>query len=343
MKKFLAFATLASVALVGCVNDEKMEMTSGAQKISFDTPVMSTQTRAKLGEIDGTTYPTDEDFKVYAIKHSESFTSTTWEANDDPYYMNGVTVDYVAAIDGWKFTGKEYYWPEDGSYLTFAAYSPADASGTATYNNNGLNLVDFLVPAATENQYDLMYSDIKSDCTSESMIGNSEYSGVPIVFNHALSSINFSIIKDESIANVATLHSIKIYGVKGQGDFVQNPLGTAAWTAKGGNITSGNAYVVTNTDNTFTTAKTEVNKNDVLLLPQDLTGDAKVAISYTLDGTKYDREFSLNTFKSGGTVIDKWEMGKRYNYVVSIAVNSIYFAPSIKTSWVDVDDIKVEL
>lgn len=342
MKKFLAFATLASVALVGCVNDEKMEMTSDAQKISFDTPVMSTQTRAKLGEIEGTTYPKDEDFKVYAIKHSESFTSTTWEANDDSYYMNGVTVEYVdAPVNGWK-ANKEYYWPEDGSYLTFAAYSPADASGTATYNNKGLNLADFVVPALTENQYDLMYSDIKSDCTPASMTGNGGYSGVPIVFNHALSSIKFSIKKDVGITNTATLHSIKIYGVKEQGDFVQNPSGTAAWTAEGGNIASGNAYVVTDTENTFETSEKEVNDNDVLLLPQDLTNDAKVAISYTLDGTKYDREFSLNTFKSSGTAITKWEIGKRYNYVISIAVETLLFAPSV-SSWEEVENISIVL
>lgn len=322
MKKFLAFATLASVALVGCVNDEKMEMTSGAQKISFDTPVMSTQTRAtNFGEIE-TTYPTTENFVVYAVKHTDAFTSTTWDAATD--FMTGVVVKYNSTANGWGNETTDYYWPEDGDKLTFGAFSPTDVASVASYNNDGLTLSSFTVPATLGAQYDLMYSDLAVDKTQNETYGG--YTGVPINFNHALSSIQFNIAKDSKLKETANLTGITVKSVADNGKFCQN-LTQATPQAAWSDVTGSASYSVFSGSKEITSTSTLVHSDDMLLLPQTLENASVVTIAYTLNGIPYERNVKLNELKSGLEVINKWEMGVRYVYNISLDANVIYLAP----------------
>lgn len=332
MRRILLVATMASVALASCVNEESMDLTQKAKKVSFDTPVMNTQTRAtNYGEIENS-YPKDEDFVVYAVRHSDDF--TTWKAGTP--FMSNVVVTYNTVANGWGNSTTDYYWPEDGDKLTFGAFSPIDVANVASYTDKGLQLSAFTVPATLEAQYDLMYSDLAKDKTANDTYGG--YKGVPIHFNHALSSVEFKIAKSSELKETATLTKIEVVGLANTGAFDQNIGGiNAQWTGTSGSAT----YDVFTGSQEFTITPTRAHNYDgadMLLLPQTLTDDAIVYITYTLNnGQTYTRPVALNELTDASSnVVNTWVMGTRYVYTISLDANVIYFAPK-PANWEQTD------
>lgn len=344
MKKFLAFATLASVALVGCVNDEKMEMTSGAQKISFDNPVMSTQTRAFYGEIKEANYPTSESFKVYAKQHKGELTD--WESATN-FWVGALEAKY----DGSSYwdTDVDYYWPnsDNNVWLSFGAYSPAVLTGTnasATYLNSGLKITDFEVEGTVSKQVDLMYS---GPILNRKYTETTDVDGVDIKFKHALSSIVFSAVDADANADY-TITSIKVNGhFVTKGDFsegltnITDTEDKAVWnnkTAKNIEYSLATGLnIVVGTSNTVITE----NATALLTIPHTIAelaaADASVTIEYIVDPTSGAADYNatktikLADFKvSGGSSIENWRRGNRYTYQFSFGGTSkIFFAPTV--------------
>lgn len=350
MKKLMLLAATASVALVGCVNDEKMEMTSEAQKISFDNPVMNTQTRAEVnGEITVATYPESEKFVVYAMHSATELTLSTW-ANGTNFWgtdgTNGLTVQKEANGD-WEHESKDYYWPKDG-YLSFAAYSPAELSdgGTVTYGNNGWTVTDFTVNGTVGNQIDLMCATpVFNQQEPETE------TGVPTVFKHVLSSIVFTAVENDDA------YTYKINSITVRGDIAMNGNMSStitgelnnlsmsfAWGHNGQSATSLNkalSFDVPESSNEFFLSGTDA----LLLIPQDNIGNVEVTlnISRTAAATSatepaYNKTVKLSDFKISASenTVTKWEAGKRYVYNFTIGgTKKIFFTPSV-TEWEDV-------
>ena len=360
MKKFLAFATLASVALVGCVNDEKMEMTSQAKKISFDNPVMTTQTRADVkGEIYGTTYPADEEFVVYAVQHNGNL--TTWNDAKSFWTSDKTTpITVTKEGNGWEEqNGKDYYWPkasDENVKLSFAAYSPAEfGSGTASYGATGLTIANFEVNDVVSNQIDLMYS--------ERVLNQTETSdgGVNITFKHALSSIVFAAIDNHNAATY-TIKSIEVNGdflvketfnegVTDDDTYSSVPKWTAASTSQNKEYAIWDGeYVVTGEAKEFTGKKdANLPQTALLVIPQeDAPYNATVTITYTRDVTNgedntYTVTKALNLFKNAGNAITEWEIGKRYIYTFQFGgTKKIFFKPSVD-GWEDQTAVSLEI
>ena len=399
MKKLLIGTAIVSAALASCVSDESSNLqTQSAQKITFDSPVMysNENTRANVyGEIGSVTdngvnysYPKAEQFMIYAISHTEDFSS--W-ANGDNVAFSGTAIAYDDRVDGWApFTaeGKYYYW-ENGKKMSFAACSPADLeqahwSGVEkrTYGSDGLVIPDFKVSADASKQYDLLFSTRVCNQTSANMSHNaSYYSGLPVKFQHALSSIRFSIRNTSEETVVLT--SITIDGVKYSGTFNENivestidptlydrisdtPNVTPEWIVKDDIIEQ--PYVAFNGNITFHESARYVSQlvseannpanvcNQLLLLPQELTEKSVLEVQYTVNGKANTKVVNLKGLKSSkeengqkvetGT-INSWEIGKRYTYRLTYSSETasrdkIYFSPETG-EWQDVDIIIVEL
>lgn len=358
MKKFLAFATLASVALVGCVNDEQMEMAQEAKKVSFNNPVMATQTRAHYGEITGAEYPTAENFKVFAKQHEGALSN--WDAADD-FWTNPQEAKYDATLQYWD-TDQDYYWPssDDNVWLSFAAYSPAVLTGNnvaASYSNTGLSITEFEVNPTVSEQVDLMYSGPVLDC---SYTENSDKDGVDLIFKHALSSIVFSAINPNTNAD----YYINSISVKGnfltKGDFNEGltsitATGSPAWS----NVisTSNKTYtldqglnILVNTTSTFITS----GQSALLTIPhtslQLTDADPEVTINYTVSPKTGAKEYSatktvkLSEFKISETEsITEWKVGTRYVYQFQFGSTSkIFFTPSV-TDWANGGTASIEI
>lgn len=381
MKKNLFFFLAAGMAFASCVSDETVgeQGVKEPAKLTFSSPLMQSNggTRANFyGEIgdhmySGSStiyhYPKDEDFVIYAVQHDEDFAGWTSATEHE---INGMTVKYDLNVDGWapKTTGGGYYyWP--AGKMSFAASSPADleCGATRTYGADGVTIENFEVNDNAEHHYDLLYSERTLNRTAEDMLdGASYYSGIPIDFKHALSSVRFSI-KNESEANVF-LTSIKVYGVKYKGTFkeqldeatkLQDPM----WTVADDKIASDAAYIGFQGSVQFqsvpfyvaqlaaedTDAPGEVEKcNQLLLMPQELTDDATVVVTYTVNGSVRSKTAKLNAgIDVLGNSVPAWEPGVRYTYRLVYGQSAadqdrIYFAPGA-SEWTDHEVIVVEL
>lgn len=229
MKKRLLVMAMAGVALAGCVSDEVAEVAQKNElvKIAFDSPVLydNAESRAIPGEI-GVKYDKDEKFKIFAIKYNESDEYEGWGQHDVALF-NGVSVSYDNSVDGWapKHNDDYYYW-EPGLQIAFAACSPAEILNTATYGASGLSIPDYTVSTIPTAQYDLLFSQRVYDAHADNMNHEStSYTGLPIIFQHALASVHIAI-ENETLAAVeesnrinVTLKSIKIEGLINTGSF----------------------------------------------------------------------------------------------------------------------------
>lgn len=390
MKKNLFFILMAGVALTGCVSNEVSSVSedNAPKALTFSSPVMysnSTSRAAYYGEIEshmyGTStvysYPREEKFMIYAVQHTGDFAG--WAAAT-PHEINNTAISYDPSVDGWApktSEGKYYYWPE--GKMSFAASSPADLENAATrnYGATGLTIENFQVASDASKQYDLLFSTRTVNKTSADMQHGAEYySGLPIKFQHALSSVCFSL-KNETEAEVV-LTGIRVYGVYDKGNFAENLTENAedytqyekgtnvnpAWTVLGELTEESAAYVAFNGKVTFpaeaqrvaSLAAGDVDEdgeadvvNTLLLMPQTLDDKAVVEVHYTVDGNPHNKVAQLNlgeTLKTE-TPVTAWQMGYRYTYRLvytssTAARDKIYFAPSTDP-WENEEVIIVEL
>lgn len=370
MKKLLLLAAVAGVAFSSCVKNETANgIAASASKISFETPAVGASTRAVAGEISSSTaYPAAEKFKVWGWYHKGDYTTFGDASNDWTIYMaedDGSALEVINQ-DGTAGTWApaiDHFWPKNGK-LTFAAYSPADAAGAYTHTANGLQIAGFTV-AEVGQQYDLLYSDRsynRVSSTNQYAGPNADvniYTGVDIVFHHALSSILFKVGTDADYtqANIAfKVKSITIRNVVKKGDFnetltdVPTPIQrTPTWTPSAVE-TDKTDYVAFNDENGFAVpadgttfsepAPAGGTANDLILLPQSFVGkdDAVVEIVYTMKtGPSNEIEntasFKLNT----ATEAEVWQCNKRYTYKIIFGdLEKITFAPVVE-DWEDVE------
>ena len=384
MKKRLLVMAMAGVALAGCVSDEVAEVVQKNEqvKITFDSPIMynKAESRANVhGEIgsytyEGTTatysYPRAEDFKIYAVSHTGNL--TTW-ATAEVAEFNGNSLSYDDNVDGWapkqvddpttsdvNEAGKYYVWPS-GKKMSFAASSPAELENdeiTRSYGSAGLTISNFQVASDAANHYDLMYSHRTVNKTSADMDhGASYYSGIPIVFRHALSSIRFSISNQTFPDHEIVLTGITLKGDIIKGSFAENLDENSTHTDQNGvlhysvnptwtltdvrNTTGYTAFsgsVVAKKEPQYVAALAAAANtntcNQLLLLPQDLTENIVVEISYTIDGESHTKTVTLADLKNlNDDSINEWEMGYRYTYRLvyteeTVSKDLIYFSPS---------------
>ena len=366
MKKNLFWAAFACVALASCVNEsEPLLEESKGQPLTFGAPVMYNQSR-HVGEINGTAYPTDESFTVFGIEHNGDFVG--WNAGNvikredgSDFFPEAGEVVSKGDDNHW-YTSTDYYLPTEPNYkLSFAAYSPSRAKGTdlisidgesvvqgaISYGVDGLTITNWRMPDA--NMYDLMFSKRTT---------NVKQDDVAIAFMHALASVHVRFAKP-AVDGPYSVVVTKV-AVKGNGTSFNN-VGTfkdritsaadgsaAVWESLKQNdlpaeytIFSGDSYEVpTSTAGEPNTA----NKRSFMPIPQQLTSDMKLIISYKIkmkETEAYqvvtDLEIPFLDFKISETENTKsWVRSHRYIYNITFgALTKIKFHPSV-TDWTEV-------
>lgn len=371
MKKSFLLAAFAGILLAGCTSDEQAEVATSRtdNPIVFNSPIVNAQTRAVAGEqpkADGK-YSTSENFRVYAVQHIGNFLG--WNANGTQLYLNNLEVSYKDDNGGWA-PSDPVYWPKtENAKLTFAAYSPSEASEFhPTYNGSGLSLTGFTPKSNVEEQYDLMYSSRSYDRTesTNALTGTghtiNSYDGVDILFHHALSSINFKAKTAANYSNtVIKIQKITINNAYTKADFKENitneEVANFASAPYWSNFQTPTNYVVFEGETSeLSTTVTELLGKPALLIPQKMDGldattaqEIKVTVNYTIqvgDGAAV-AQTGVVSFKDGynngyftdgnGNNIEAWEMGKRYTYTISIGLNNIiYFSPEVD-NWEDIN------
>lgn len=378
MKKHLFILTLAGVALASCVKNEVDAPVTKEVKIGFASPVLysNVDTKATVyGEIGshkytGTetvySYPREEQFKIFAVEHVGDLVS--W-ADATPTAFNGQNIGWDNSLDAWvprTTEGGYYYWP-DGAKLSFAAMSPAELdvdNAVVEYDETGLTITDFVVADKPEKQYDLLYSERAANKTSSSngVDGAGYYSGVPITFKHALSSIHFSLktdITDETVSLVG----ITLKNAKNKGTFTENITDEATlerepyWTVSESSAVKDYTSFTGSVDFPLSpqyvsalAAQDGTDDDDVshplLLMPQILGNDIIVEVKYKVGDEVKTRTVQLNQYPTSQP-ISEWKVGTKYTYRLVYSKNAqiqdiIYFAPSTE-GWEEGTAIEVIL
>ena len=261
------------------------------------------------------------------------------------------------------------------AYSPYRAHAAAagDGTGVFTYGDEGLKIDDFSVASDASQQFDLMFSNRIYNKKS-STGSDSPYEGLDLNFTHILSSVCFKLQQADEYPGVTLrLKSISIAGVRYKGDFAEkitDPTSTAyasdpAWSVAD-DLIAGEYYAYDQPDDDHImltgyygtkgallldgemdpaknkNGQTQEGQNDLLLMPQVFkegstvkNSDAEIEIVYTVQngaGPKVPQTAEVKL----SDLTDKWEMGKRYIYNVTIGLNKIYFGPTVE-GWTNVE------
>lgn len=392
MKTKLFLAAIAGVALAGCVKVEMngLEGQKAQNLVTFDSPVTSRSVSTKanvFGEIGnytyegstGTyTYPKEEQFKIFAVEHSGDLTGWAVAATCD---FNGQDLSYDVNVDSWapKKNGDAYYYWPDNMKMSFAAMSPADL-GTVNsaivpaYGSNGLTVEDFTIPSDPASQFDLMFSKRAANRTAANMNHTADaYSGIPLEFQHALTSIHFSIKKDNTVIEDIVLTGIVLHNAKNKGTFNENITeGNDAAYVVGdqGNVKPAWSVVDDSKETSYQAFTGKVSfpieaqyvsalaasdtdaadENEIshalLLMPQDLADDVVLDINYMVGNEPKTKTVQLNTYPEASPMTT-WKIGYRYTYRLYYSKDTekhdiISFGPST-SDWADGGKIEIKL
>lgn len=307
MKKIL-FAAVAALAFVGCTQNEEIDNLGSKAEVNFKTIVSKTTRVAPMVTDNFAT------FKVNAYNTEAVDMATTTSLAKS--FMSDVTATNNTGT--WGIDKGPFYWPMSDK-IQFFAYSPATnvtgyaaATGYPSFNYK-IQTVD--------KQEDLLVAKLENATKT-----SNGTTGVNLAFAHVLTQVNFSAELEAGATYKVT--KIDILGVNDEGTFTYGAANaTGAWSATTGNASyqyAGN-YNATATDNVVNFSTVD---NALMVLPQTLSADAKIAITYsvvkggstTFAGTK---EVSL----SG----QKWEMGKNLRYTLKLASNAaeVTFKPTV--------------
>ena len=376
--KTIIYALLPLCALCSCVKDLRKE-DSPSRDIVFNSPIIAkASSKAITGSI--TDYSTSESFKVWGLYSDSDFAGWDETASGNTLYIPGDVATYDANINdasegqgGWK-TSTTYYWPKSGK-VTFAAMSPADASGDATsisYGNGGLKIDGFSIKSEPTQQYDLMYSERALNKNTSAGI-NTMYDGVDLVFRHALASIKFRFRTSFNYeATPIQIKSVRILNAYSHGDFRENVdetqsssyISAPAWTNHS-ELTQYSAAPSTLNQSITNVISDLEGGYDLLLMPQEFlhsgaginnsNNHVKIEIRYEQGGTLQTGIVDLvngfdttgdgvgnDYFYDGGTRITGWAPGKRYIYTITFGKFKILFTPTV-IDWNDIVEPSIEI
>lgn len=341
-KKALATVATCVVLAAGCT-DEMIRYDNGDGRLRFDISLDSSWTKGGvttrgastdicIEEIDAT----EDGRQLYLISESEDLdtypaatpctrgTSTTeatfpttfglsaicYNSSEPASDLSSFTANFACNMEVKKsdgvFPGLD--WPGSGR-IRFLGYAPyASTANGITHSAAGEHpQLDFTVSTDVKNQVDLLRASADTDGRGGS--------AVKMEFRHALSAIT---VRTGDAMLSSEITNVTISGVKGKGTLV---LSSGNWITKGENQTYSVATktTVSGTADNNPYASSSLNiagSNDGLtffLIPQELTTEARLSITFTDKLTKTKRTLSASIGGSG----KKWESGKLYSYSVS--------------------------
>ena len=320
MKKIF-FSFLAIAAIASCAKTEAV-YTEDNSEIKL-APVAAKQTKANvLGAIDGTEYPTAENFDVYGywknVGAGETYT-------DGQSYFGGA-VEFTNKGNYWGGV-TPYYWPKNGA-LRFAAYSPADLDLAHNQEGDTFSVDGYAQPSNTAETWDFLVAP-----TSESYTAMTATEKVSVVFEHALSWITLQVkAKDAAAEDVFTIKSVKINGVNTTADFEASMLGQEmvqyeSWTNWG----TPAEYVVFDGVQGVTAEPTviETTPAGTLVIPQTTTNVTVVFNQKGVNGTMDMTDMEVNLDLVLNQDNEPWRPGYHYIYTLVFGLDEILINPSV--------------
>lgn len=195
MKRFFLL-TAAAATMAACSQDEATDVADKGHGIDFRTVL----TRAA----------------ETTTANLSSITVTAIDADNENYFTD---VEFTKS--GSYFTSETpYYWPSDGSSLSFYAYSPAaaDLGAAVTIDNAAKKLTDYQPAATIADQKDFITANATGSKADES-------TGVALTFKHQLVQIEIKAKSNSGSYNYK-VQGIRIAQPVSKGTF---DFGTSTW------------------------------------------------------------------------------------------------------------------
>ena len=318
------FVVCAALCAVSCLKENTVSINHG-RAIDFRASV-GKGTRAVE-----TTSANLRTFYVTALRDVVLDPDAEQDADTEiaPYFSD---VEFFE-VDGFYCSDTYYYWPNDGSNLSFFAWAPSAETlgGSVDITNAGQTLNGFSPAASVAAQLDFVVATAAGNKT------NAE-TGVELTFEHALSQVAVTALNGgENVVKVKGCGIRKVYG-NGNYDFA-----TAKWSDTSSktdyNIAYDDALTLTSTAASLMGAE-----GTAMLIPQQLTAwDAKTDVSNTKNGAwlgvyinladedghvMYPRGGGADDFAWIGVPVDtEWESGKKYLYTLDFSNGAGYTDP----------------
>ena len=330
MKTLKYFTILAVLGLTACTQNEID--TPELNEVGFNA-VVRKNTKAI---ITGGTFAEDLKFKVWGYYTQEGDFSDV-EATAAPNFMKGVEISYIENETKWRNATNHYYWPNQGKVGFYAFYPETTVPAFAW--NTGATIADYTISQNTQ-ETDLMYAY---------NVGP-EQAALPMVFNHALSQIEFRYQTNDTYADATVkINSITFKNVDLTADFNQNnslATPTAGWS-KNTDQTSNYLYYAQTSAAAVETAQgtpAATYGAPLLFIPQTA---ARADVVFTVsmlntDDIEYTFNIALNPATANNASATEWQMGKKYIYTLNFKLDEINFAPSIN-DWVEVQVSTVDM
>ena len=372
MKTNQSILAAALVVLAACTKANVENVNTGkleGEEIGFNV-VNQKATKANNAIITGTTYGTDNSFKVWGWQ-SQKGDYSEFSTGAASNFMTNLTIEYTKGADAehhdfaWRNAEHYYYWPFTGA-IGFLAIHPSDLSAS-TYTaltpaweagevkKAKATITGYTISAANKT-VDLMFASNKG--TRESVVAGDGKVGM--VFKHALSQIEVRVKTNEDYSADLQfdVDSVRFNNIDLSGDVLfsndaiswsENTTQTAYWdyytTAKTDirnydlSTTEGKASALYGAANLMIPQAAnikagELESTDPNYVEGDLT-ETTIIIGYSMQ----QKPLANNAKITGTVTISKpqiWEAGKKYNYTINFRLNEILFNPSV-TDWVDVN------
>ena len=321
MKKLFVLSCVALATLASCSKSEDIEAPQAQKEIAF-----SVATDKSRAPISGTDFPA---IPMYVSAYNSV----------GGKYFEGKT--FTKDVDVWK--GGQY-WPINGvtSFLAYAVNPSTDAAkavvGTATWGDKYADKVEFSVA-------DGFYNSSETDTTpytdllyaSGEQAKEKDYTSVSMTFKHTGAWVVFNVKLGADLTGAkVTLNKFQLAKLfKGGKVVVDNTTyagAKASWdfsgvTAADYGVESFTAKVLSEDNYTFGAIIPEQNQTAIKFNYTLASSDTNTP-AFTAQTATY--EYPLSRF-------DKWEMGKKYTYNITITFNEITITPSVE-NWVDVPD-----
>ena len=313
MKKIL-FALVASVAFVGCTNDETL--VANRQEITFGKVFVDKATRADYS--DGQNL---EQFLVYG-----TVTGTAGTVN----IFEDVPVTGEVGEDVWEYDEQyNQYWIPDAGY-NFAAVVDADVVGKDNTNKMPITLTSN-ADATTGVRKDLLYAE------GQVVKAAADQDPVNFTFNHLLSKVHFTVTSNATGGYSHTVTNISVANFK-TGVFTLDNAITPG-TIDGGTWTGSEPMNIPFAEIAgVTIAETDgISNADMLIMPNA----AEYLVNFTVD--LYKGNTKLGTETKNITVTTPLVKGNAYNFTIECEVgNPIQFKVTNDPTWSDEQDVTIQ-
>lgn len=343
MKKSLIYILAITTALVSCSKDLEQDggLSSTPLVFSPTTEWPEMETGKASGNETKALINSANDLQEYGISLFASATKgeNTYLVfnNDELKFTNGT----------WNYDLTKYWIP--GAKYTFAAFAPyAGTTSTGKKISNGTvsstgtatapvitieNYISGKV-STSSHQFDARSEDLLFATQTRDNSSKSDYSAVPLQFNHLLSCITF-YIRNATSNDIESVSNIKLLGLKFKGTIKLNLTNTTI------NATDD---VVVESDTYFTGSERPLTGESSPFLPRGMSeSDYKFLFDCdnltVLPQTVYGKDISIKfTIKyTSGTIenytgnlgnidnLTSWDRGKKYRYNITISSQDILF------------------